>query len=149
MNSSCILVVMLLLMAGVALPGQAFAGGAETMAEEKETEETARPRSPLRVRTVDFQDAGEGSGKLRLAGIALPGRELHLFLDDKPFATVVPDDSGKWSFEGAMTLGDGRHTLRADQYVEGAEIPAARAIVTLQRVAPKSGDAPAPKATSP
>ncbi len=62
---------------------------------------------------------------------------------------VMPDDAGKWSLEKEMKLEDGRHTVRADQYVEGTEIPAARAIVTLQRVAPKSGEAPASKATSP
>ncbi len=148
MNSYRILVVMLLLAVGAGLPGQVLAGSAETMSEEGGAKETALPpRSPLRVSAVDFQDTGAGSGTLTLADVALPGRELYLFLDDKPLTTVMPDDGGKWSLESAMKLEDGRHTLRADQYDEGTDMLAARAIVTIQRVKPGSGEARAPKAT--
>ena len=37
-----------------------------------------------------------------------------------------------------MTLGDGRHTLRADQYDLASEMLAARAIVTIARAKPKA-----------
>jgi hypothetical protein len=105
------------------------------------------------VSTIDFQDTADGSGKLTLAGVALPGSELLLFLDDEPIAKVMPDSGGKWSYEGAMTLGDGRHTLRADQYDQANEMLAARAMVTIQRAKPGAGgaapDAPAPTTPSP
>jgi len=74
------------------------------------------PRSPLRLSTVDYVDTNDGSGKLTVAGIALPGKELYLFFDDEPLAKAVPDDGGKWSIESEMKLGEGRHTIRADQY---------------------------------
>jgi hypothetical protein len=111
------------------------------------------PRSPLRLSTVDYVDTNDGSGKLTVAGIALPGKELYLFLDDEPLAKAVPDDGGKWSIESEMKLGDGRHTIRADQYDAASDMLAARAMVSIERAKPGSGEAPAgsspPKATTP
>ena len=48
------------------------------------------PKSPLRLSTIDYQDAGDKPGKLTVAGVALPGRELSLFLDDQPFTNTAP-----------------------------------------------------------
>ena len=111
------------------------------------------PRSPLRLSTVDYVDTNDGSGKLTVAGIALPGKELYLFLDDEPLAKAVPDDGGKWSVESAMKLDEGRHTIRADQYDAATDMLAARAMVSIERAKPGSGEAPAgsspPKATTP
>jgi hypothetical protein len=110
------------------------------------------PRSPIRLSTVDYVDTDGGSGKLTIAGVALPGKELYLFLDDQPLAKAVPDDGGKWSIESAMKLGDGRHTIRADQYDAATDMLAARAMVSIERAKPGSG-APAesspPKAATP
>jgi hypothetical protein len=111
------------------------------------------PRSPLRLSTVDYVDTNDGSGKLTVAGIALPGKELYLFLDDEPLAKAVPDDGGKWSIESEMKLGEGRHTIRADQYDAASDMLAARAMVSIERAKPGSGEAPAgsspPKVTTP
>lgn len=120
------------------------AGGSET--------EPQSPKSPIRLSTVDYQDTGEGSGKLTLAGIALPGNELYLFLDDEPFAKVLPDDGGKWSIESEMKLDDGRHTFRADQYDPASEMLAARAMVSIERRKQGPGETaepPSPKAATP
>jgi hypothetical protein len=110
------------------------------------------PRSPIRLSTVDYVDTDGGSGKLTIAGVALPGKELYLFLDDQPLAKAVPDDGGKWSIESAMKLDDGRHTIRADQYDAATDMLAARAMVSIERAKPGSG-APAesspPKAATP
>lgn len=158
MTCNCIRIVTVVVGLAALGLGAAFAGAETGMpagpAGATEGSETASPppRSPLRLSTVDFQDTGAGSGKLTLAGIALPGSELHLFLDDERFATVKPDGGGKWSYEGAMTLGDGRHTLRADQYDQATDMLAARAMITIQRAKP-AGDAapgaPAPAPTAP
>jgi hypothetical protein len=111
------------------------------------------PRSPLRLNEIDYKDAGNGAGKLTVAGIALPGKELYLFLDDQPLAKAVPDDGGQWSIESQMTLDTGRHTLRADQYDTDTNMLAARATVSIERAKPGSEDAPAesspPKAATP
>ena len=110
------------------------------------------PKSPLRLSTIDYQDAGDKPGKLTVAGVALPGRELSLFLDDQPFTNTVPDDSGNWSVESEVKLGDGRHTLRADQYDKDTNMLAARAMITFEQAKQPTQDAaPAepPKAATP
>jgi hypothetical protein len=159
MKCNCIRIVTLafgLLAFGL---GAAFAGAGESAPEG--TNEAAQgseaasppPKAPLRLSTVDFQDTGDGSGKLTLGGIAIPGSELFLFLDEEPIGKVMPDGGGKWSYEGAMTLGDGRHTLRADQYDQATDTLAARAIITIARAKPEGGETapggPAPTANSP
>ena len=110
------------------------------------------PKSPLRLSTIDYQDAGDKPGKLTVAGVALPGRELSLFLDDQPFTNTVPDDSGNWSVESEVKLRDGRHTLRADQYDKDTNMLAARAVITFEQAKQPTQDAaPAepPKAATP
>jgi hypothetical protein len=97
-------------------------------------------RSPIRLNSVDYQDTGDNTGKLTIAGIALPGNELYLFLDDQPLAKTVPDDGGKWSIESGMKLGEGRHTLRADQYDPTTQMLAARAMVSIQRAQSDAGE---------
>ena len=157
MNSKYIRIVTVLLALGASGLGPAFAGDADSIGEGAAAaaaeEASSPPRAPLRVSKVDFQDTEDGSGKLTLAGIALPGSELQLFLDNAPLATVMPDDGGKWSFESAMALDDNRHTLRADQYDQATNMLAARAMITIQRAKPGAGDGapevPASKATSP
>jgi hypothetical protein len=110
------------------------------------------PKSPLKLATIDYQDAGDNPGKLTVAGVALPGKELALFLDDKSFANLMPDESGNWSFEGEVKLGDGRHTLRADQYDTDTNMLAARAMVTFEQAKQPTQDAAPtepPKADTP
>ena len=154
MSSKYIGIMTILLALGASGFGSAFAGGAASVPEGGTPAEAASPpKSPIRLSTIDFQDTAEGTGKLTIAGVALPGSEVLLFLDDEPFATVMPDDGGKCSIESGMKLEDGRHTLRADQYDQATDMLAARAIVTIQRTKPGAGEAPAespaPKATSP
>jgi hypothetical protein len=144
MDSYRIFVVVLLLAVGAFLPGSALAGAAEGGGPETKT--ASPSRAPLKLKTVEFQSTSGESGKLTLTGIALPDKELFLFLDDKPLATVMPDGTGKWNHEGELKLGEGRHTLRADQYDEDTNMLAARAMVTIQRVAP--GETPASETTS-
>jgi nucleoid-associated protein YgaU len=110
------------------------------------------PKSPLRLSTIDYQDAGDKPGKLTVAGVALPGRELFLFLDDQPFTNTVPDDSGNWSVESEVKLSDGRHTFRADQFDKDTNMLAARAMITFEQAKQPAQDAaPAepPKAATP
>jgi hypothetical protein len=106
--------------------------------------------APLKLNTIDYQDVGD-SGKLTLAGIALPGKELYLFLDDEPLAKAVPGDDGKWNLEKDLKLDDKKHTLRADQYDDTTGMLAARAMVSIERAKP-GGDAEgqaAPSGTPP
>jgi hypothetical protein len=101
--------------------------------------EAPLPRSPLRVNSFDYQDA---TGKLTIAGIALPGNELYLYFDDQPLAKVTPDDAGQWSIASDLQLGDGRHTLRAEQYDPTTRMLAARAVISIERAKQPAEEAP-------
>jgi hypothetical protein len=140
--------------AGPSETGQSSSSQPEPVAGDDivQPNEAHVPKSPLRLQTIDYQDAGNGAGKLKLAGIALPGKELYLFLDDQPITHTVPDDSGNWSVESDAKLGDGRHTVRADQYDTDTNMLAARAMVTFEQAKqPPQDGAPAepPKGATP
>ena len=118
--------------------------------------EAPRHEPPIRFTTVDYQDAGEAAGKIKLAGTAGPGTALYIFFDDNPFAKIIVDDQGKWSLENELKLETGNHTFRAEQYDETTRMLSGRAMVTIARVAPgeagkdqAAGPAGAPPATNP
>jgi len=118
-------------------------GEASAPAEAAAGSETAShvPKSPIRFTTVDFQETGGESGKLKLAGTALSGTAVYLYFDDQPFAKVDADAEGKWAAEGEMKLDDGRHTFRAEQYDENTRLLAGRAMVAIERAKPGTGEA--------
>ena len=62
------------------------------------------------------------------------------FLDDQPLTDVLPDDSGNWSVESDAKLGDGRHTVRADQYDTTTAVPGVDATADVS-ASPASDDA--------
>jgi hypothetical protein len=133
-------------------PGdQNAAGDQDTAPDADSAGEAVSHRSPIRLNSVDYQDTNDGTGKLTIDGIGLPGNEVYVFLDDQPLAKALPDDGGKWSVESGTKLDEGKHTLRADQYDPTTQMLAARAMVSIQRANPGSGEAPAdsppPKAT--
>ena len=108
-------------------PGDAAPGG--------EAESHMPHKPPIKITTVDYQDGGPDTGKMKLAGTADPGTTLYLFFDDNPFSKLVADADGKWSIEGDMKLEPGNHTFRAEQYEESGMI-SGRAMVTIARVPP-------------
>ena len=114
-------------------PANGAAGG------EADTQLQHKP--PIRLTTVDYQDAGEAAGKMKLAGTADAGTTVYIYFDDQPLTNLVADGQGKWSFEGDMKLEAGEHTLRAEQYDEASGMLSGRASVTLARV-PPAGAAP-------
>jgi hypothetical protein len=126
------------------------------LAQNGEASQARPPEPPIRVKTVDYQDAGEQAGKLKLSGTAAPGSALYLYFDDAPLAKVVADGDGQWSLEREVELAAGHHTLRAEQYDPTTRMLAGRATVGIERAAPgvakgqdKPADGPAPPATEP
>jgi hypothetical protein len=127
--------------------GQALA--VESAAEAKPADQAEageqsapKPKSPIKIATIDFQDGEGGPGKLKLAGTALPGTPLYLYFDDAPFAKVVADSEGNWSVEGELELDDTPHSFRAEQYDEKTKLLMGRAMVSIGR-APKGATPPA------
>jgi hypothetical protein len=109
-------------------------------AQGESSNEPPHHAPPIRFTTVDYQDAGDAGGKVKLAGTAPPSTALYIFFDDNPFAKLDVDDQGKWSVEKVVKLENGNHTIRADEYDETTRMLAGRAMVTIARVPP--GEAP-------
>jgi hypothetical protein len=135
------------------VPGDKSLLGAEGQGGESSAEApAASPKSPIRVKTIDYQ---EEAHKLKLAGTALPGSPLYLFFDDAPLARVDADSDGNWTLEQDMELGGGRHILRAEQYDPTTRMLAGRAMITIERAdTPDAGktsplEGATPKATTP
>jgi hypothetical protein len=105
------------------------------------------PKSPIRVKTIDYEDA---AGTLKLAGTAATGTPLYLYFDNEPLAKVDADDQGNWSLERKMDLGTGQHILRAEQYDPTTRMLSGRAMITIGR-APSAPDnaGEAPEGTTP
>lgn len=104
--------------------------------DASETAKPSRPRSPIKIETIDYQDPTGGSGKpgkLKLAGTAKPGTMVYLFVDLDPYGRVIADDAGKWTLEGDLELDDQPHRVRAEQYDPETRMLAGRAMVTFSR----------------
>jgi hypothetical protein len=116
--------------------------------DDNSASEDHSPKSPIRVNTIDYQEANGGT--LKLAGIAAPGSPLYLFFDNEPLAKVDADNSGNWSLEQPLKLDEAQHTLRAEQYDPTTQMLSGRAMITISRapsadqgaVPPGNGEAP-------
>jgi hypothetical protein len=122
-------------------------GGATEGAQDGSTGEAPRHEPPIRFTAVDYQDAGDAGGKVKLAGTAPAGTVLYIFFDDNPFAKLDVDDQGKWSVEKEVKLESGNHSIRADEYDETTRMLSGRAMVTIARVPP--GETPKDQGTAP
>jgi hypothetical protein len=134
--------------------GAQSAGAGEPSPSPQAPAETSAAPSPAKativIRTVDYQDAGADTGKMKLAGTSDPGAAIQLYFDDKPFANAIADRAGRWSAETDMKLGAGQHTFRAERYDEATHMMAGQAVVTIERRAPQvAAKAPPPEAAVP
>ncbi len=134
--------------------GAQSAGAGEPSPSPQAPAETSAAPSPAKativIRTVDYQDAGADTGKMKLAGTSDPGAAIQLYFDDKPFANAIADRAGRWSAETDMKLGAGQHTFRAERYDEATQMMAGQAVVTIERRAPQvAAKAPPPEAAVP
>ena len=134
--------------------GAQSAGAGEPSPSPQAPAETSAAPSPSKativIRTVDYQDTGADTGKMKLAGTSDPGAAIQLYFDDKPFANAIADLGGRWSAETDMKLGAGQHTFRAERYDETTHMMAGQAVVTIERRAPQvAAKAPPPEAAVP
>ncbi|MFW2392745.1 MAG: hypothetical protein ACN4EH_10165 [Methyloceanibacter sp.] len=103
------------------------------------------PKSPIRVKIVDYAKAEEGPGTLKLSGTAIAGSKVFVYVDDKPFADVVAGDGdGAWSVEDKVPLDDGVHGDRVEQFDKKTNQLAGRAMfsMTLRPPTPQELTAP-------
>jgi nucleoid-associated protein YgaU len=135
--------------------GAQSAGAGEPSPSPRAPAETSAAPSPnpsnvtIVIRTVDYQDAGADTGKMKLTGASDPGAAIQLYFDDRPFANAIADLGGRWSAETDMKLGAGQHTFRAERYDEATHMMAGQAVVTIERRAPQvAAKAPPPAAAA-
>jgi nucleoid-associated protein YgaU len=133
--------------------GAQSAGAGEPSPSPQAPAETSAAPSPAKativIRTVDYQDAGADTGKMKLTGASDPGAAIQLYFDDRPFANAIADLGGRWSAETDMKLGAGQHTFRAERYDEATHMMAGQAVVTIERRAPQvAAKAPPPAAAT-
>jgi nucleoid-associated protein YgaU len=89
------------------------------------------PKAPVTFKTVDYQDIGSDSGKMKLSGTSDPGATIQLYFDGKSFARAKADAAGTWNAEADMKLGEGGHSLKAVSEVKSAA--AGQAAIAIER----------------
>lgn len=103
------------------------------------------PKSPIKVKVVDYQKAEEGPGTFKLSGTAIAGKEVRIFLDEKPIAQVMASEGdGAWSAEEKVEIDDKVHVVRVEQLDETTNMMAARAEFRISLSPPTPEDLAAP-----
>lgn len=103
------------------------------------------PKSPIKVEVVDYQKAEEGPGVFKLSGTAIAGKEVYIYLDDKPLAQVMAGEGdGAWSAEEKVEIDDKVHVVRVEQLDETTNMMAARAQFRISLSPPSPADLAAP-----
>lgn len=111
--------------------------GIETQPQPIVPDENAPPREkpapPVKINTLEYQDAGKDSGKISLSGVGDANVRVFLFFDDEPLAQTMIGSDGTWAIEIEKKLPEGEHTVRADTYDEKTGMVSGRASVRLGR----------------
>lgn len=106
---------------------------------------SASRKAPIKVDVVDYKRSEDGPGTLKMSGKAIPGLDVHIFVDDRPFALVkVPEGETTWSTEDHIQLDDNVHVVRVQQFDEKTQMPAASAMFRLKLTPPNAEDLAAP-----
>lgn len=122
----------------------------EPMADVVGEASSPSPKSPIRVKLVDYAKAEEGPGTLKLSGTAIAGSKVFVYVDDKPFAEIVAGDGeGAWSAEEKIDLDDGVHSVRVEQFDKETNVLAGRAMFSMSLSPPSPEDLAAPPAGRP
>lgn len=112
---------------------QAVPGQPEPVVPDENAPPPERPKAPVRIGKVDYQDTGADSGKISLSGRGDPNGRVLLFYDEEQIGQAVVGDDGTWAVEIEKRLGSGEHTLRADTYDIKTGMVAGRASVSIGR----------------
>jgi nucleoid-associated protein YgaU len=80
---------------------------------------TAKESSgPVSVGVVNFDEKGH----LAVAGSAQPNASVQVYLDDALIGSATADGKGSWNIATEHPLGDGNHTVRADQLAANGKV---------------------------
>jgi nucleoid-associated protein YgaU len=129
---------------------QAVPGQPEPVVPEEGAAPPERPKPPVKIGKLDYQDTGSGSGKILMSGVGDPNVRVVFFFDEQPLGETVIGSDGTWVFEVEKTLEEGEHVIRADIYDGNSGMVAGRASIRLAREAtPQAAPAAAAEASAP
>lgn len=126
----------LILGGSYAAPAIAADGESAPMADVVGEASSPSPKSPIKVKVVDYVKDGEAPGTLKLSGSAIASSNVYIYLNDKPFAQVTAADDGKWGAEDKIELGDSVHTIRVEQFDEKTQMLSGRAQFNISLTPP-------------
>lgn len=112
---------------------QAVPGQPEPVVPDENAPPPERPKPPVKVSKLDYQDTGADSGKITMSGVGVPNVHVFFFYDQQPIGDLVIGSDGTWTFEVEKKLGEGEHTVRADTYDEKTGVVQGRASLRLGR----------------
>ncbi|HUU23947.1 MAG TPA: hypothetical protein VMW68_00060, partial [Methyloceanibacter sp.] len=130
---------------GVSAPQALAAEGDAPEADVVGKASSPSPKSPIHVDIVDYQKAEEGPGTFKLSGTAIAGKDVYIYLDEKPIAQVpAAEGDGAWSAEEKVEIDDKVHVVRVEQLDEVTNMMAARAQFSISLSPPSPEDLAAP-----
>ena len=112
---------------------QAVPGQPEPVVPDENAPPPERPKPPVRISKLDYQDTTPDSGKITMSGVGVPNVHVFFFYDQQPIGDLVIGSDGTWTFEVEKKLGEGEHTVRADTYDEKTGVVEGRASLRLGR----------------
>jgi nucleoid-associated protein YgaU len=112
---------------------QAVPGQPEPVVPDENAPPPERPKPPVKIGKLDYQDTGADSGKISMSGVGVPNVHVFFFYDQQPIGDLVIGSDGTWTFEVEKKLGEGEHTVRADTYDEKTGVVQGRASLRLGR----------------
>jgi nucleoid-associated protein YgaU len=130
--------------APLAVPGQP-----EPVVPDENAPPPERPKPPVRISKLDYQDTTPDSGKITMSGVGVPNVHVFFFYDQQPIGDLVIGGDGTWTFEVEKKLGEGEHTVRADTYDEKTGVVEGRASLRLGREPKPAGAETAAQETPP
>ncbi|MGB3038670.1 MAG: LysM peptidoglycan-binding domain-containing protein [Methyloceanibacter sp.] len=112
---------------------QAVPGQPEPVVPDENAPPPERPKPPVKIGKLDYEDTGPDSGKITMSGVGVPNVHVFFFYDQQPIGDLVIGSDGTWTFEVEKKLGEGEHTVRADTYDEKTGVVQGRASLRLGR----------------
>src|SRR6476660_1548427 len=112
---------------------QAVPGQPEPVVPDENAPPPERPKPPVKIGKLDYEDTGADSGKITMSGVGVPNVHVFFFYDQQPIGDLMIGSDGTWTFEVEKKLGEGEHTVRADTYDEKTGVVQGRASLRLGR----------------
>jgi hypothetical protein len=128
---------------------QAIPGQPEPVVPDENAPPPERPKPPVKIGKLDYQDTGADSGKISMSGVGVPNVHVFFFYDQQPIGDLVIGSDGTWTFEVEKKLGEGEHSVRADTYDEKTGVVQGRASLRLGREPNAEGAESAAQETPP